>query len=143
MEVTIRTAQTAEVIGDTMIYGSSPRACPSIIWVPPYTHVAHGSEVSSEELKNGLSDYVNGLILRHFDAPSGFVEDLAFHGTHLWLADRETEKVYRLDPNTGEVLGHFDAPASYPEGLAFDGTHLWVACYRSYKLDTIYKVKRR
>ena len=76
--------------------------------------------------------------------PAGsWPEDLAFDGTHFWLADQLSHKIYKLDPSTGEVLSSFDSPARWPKGLAFDGTHLWVTVSRPSLPDFIYKINRR
>lgn len=123
-EVRLFSAYRGDLIHTITVYGSDPRNCPSIITVPPYTHTAYGSHVSSEDLRNSLRDYVNGFVVRRFVAPSNQMNDLAFDGTNLWAADDLSDKILKLDPTTGEVLSSFDF--EYPNGLTFDGTHLWV-----------------
>jgi hypothetical protein len=58
----------------------------------------------------------------------------------LWVHDKTTKRIYKLDPSDGAILGDFATPASsYPTGLAFDGEHLWAAdreAYKIYKLTT-------
>ena len=89
-------------------------------------------------------DPSTGEVLDSFEAPAGsWPEDLAFDGTHFWLADQLSHKIYKLDPSTGEVLSSFDSPARWPKGLAFDGTHLWVTVSRPSLPDFIYKINRR
>lgn len=63
---------------------------------------------------------------------------LAWDGEHLWLADAEGAKIYKLDPQSGEVLSSFDAPGEFPVGLAWGTGVLWVAELRNariYRLD--------
>jgi hypothetical protein len=58
----------------------------------------------------------------------------------LWVHDKMTKRIYKLDPSNGSILADFATPASsYPTGLAFDGEHLWAAdrdAYKIYKLTT-------
>lgn len=55
-------------------------------------------------------------------APSG----LCWDGTHLWVSDRDSRRIDRLDTTSGEVLRSVVAPAFTPYGLAYDGQNLWV-----------------
>jgi len=122
VEATVLTANTGNLINTITIYGSPPRDCPDTL---SSTQTVYGAHVSSEDASNALSDYVNGFIVRGFVAPSDDIRDLAFDGTHLWLNDYTSEKLYKLDPITEEVLTSFDSVTS-PRALAFDGTYLWV-----------------
>jgi transglutaminase-like putative cysteine protease/sugar lactone lactonase YvrE len=69
---------------------------------------------------------VPGTVLERFPlevrAPTG----LTWDGSHLWLADLDTARLYRLDPVTGKVVTSLEAPGYQPLGLAWDGTRLWV-----------------
>ena len=131
VDATILTAGTGNLIDTITIYGSPPKSCPPSI---PFTQTVHGAHVSSEDASNALSDYVNGFIVRGFVAPSDNTRDLAFDGTHLWLNDFTSKKLYKLDPLRGEVLTSLDFVGN-PRGLASDRTYLWVSVY-SY----IYKI---
>ena len=68
-----------------------------------------------------------GDILLKFPSPGTSPSGLAWDGTHLWLADDGTDKIYKLDPSDGSVLSSFESPGSQPCGLDWDGTHLWQA----------------
>lgn len=59
--------------------------------------------------------------------PSRSATGLTFDGTAFWSVDRETDKVYRVDPDDGRVLTAFDAPGYFCTALAWDGSGLWVA----------------
>jgi transglutaminase-like putative cysteine protease/streptogramin lyase len=66
-----------------------------------------------------------GDVLRTFPTPGAQPTGLAFDGKNLWLADAQTDRIYRIDPHNGKVLSSFESPGYHPEGLAWDGTHLW------------------
>ena len=71
-----------------------------------------------------------GKVVKKFAAPAGNSTGLTFDGTNLWLADRETDKLYCIDPETGKVLRKIESPAYWPMGLAWDGESLWNADIR-------------
>jgi PKD repeat protein len=52
-------------------------------------------------------------------------DDLAFDGTHLWVAT--ASKIWRVDRTNGTLISSFTPPCKRPSGLAWDGTHLWLA----------------
>ena len=68
-----------------------------------------------------------GDILLKFSSPGTSPSGLAWDGTHLWLADDGTDKIYKLDPSDGSVLLSFESPGPQPRGLVWDGRHLWHA----------------
>ena len=72
--------------------------------------------------------------LQRFDAPGPQPEGLASDGVHLWVADFQARRLYRMDPATGAVLRSYPAPGPRPEGLAWDGTHLWCADWETRKV---------
>jgi streptogramin lyase len=51
--------------------------------------------------------------------------DLTFDGEWLWLSDRDTGRIDRIDPETGEVTRSVSAPGFSPGGLAWDGRAMW------------------
>jgi len=57
-----------------------------------------------------------------YSCPTGMVSD----GKYLYLADRKSDKIYVLDPESGEVTRELASPGYQPEGLAFDGDNLWL-----------------
>lgn len=68
-----------------------------------------------------------GEIIDSLDIPGNYPTGLTFDGTHLWLADYQTDLLYRIDPENGEVTGSISSPGYWPEGLAWDGEALWNA----------------
>jgi len=68
-----------------------------------------------------------GEVLRSFDIPGSYPTGMTFDGTHLWLADYQTDLLYCIDPSSGKVVRTIPAPAYWPEGLAWDGEALWNA----------------
>jgi transglutaminase-like putative cysteine protease/sugar lactone lactonase YvrE len=89
----------------------------------------------------------SGEAVKHLPAPSPCTTGLAFDGRSFWTVDRDTDKLYRLDPSDGRVLATFDAPGYFCTALAWDGSGLWVAdldftntaaedyCGKIYRLD--------
>jgi hypothetical protein len=77
-----------------------------------------------------------GDILRSFpatDLPTG----LAWDGEHLWLADRDADWLYAIDPSSGARVDSLPCPAFSPTGLACGDGCLWVSGYYD---ENIYKV---
>ena len=66
-----------------------------------------------------------GDIQKTLKTPGPCPTGLTFDGTHLWLADGRTDRIYKIDPETGRVVSSFDSPGHHPEGLAWDGKCLW------------------
>ena len=60
-----------------------------------------------------------------FPSPGPCPTGLAWDGDGLWVADRKTDILYRMDPTTGSTLGRIEAPGFHPTGLAWDGSRLW------------------
>jgi DNA-binding beta-propeller fold protein YncE len=45
----------------------------------------------------------------------------------LWLADAQSNKILKVNPETAEVLASFPNPGVRAGGLAFDGSHFWIS----------------
>jgi DNA-binding beta-propeller fold protein YncE len=79
-----------------------------------------------------------GDVVHSFNAPGTDARGLAWDGTHLWNADGDADKIYRIDPTSGAVVDEIDMPSDWSVGLTWDGTHLWCAdsdAENVYKLD--------
>ena len=63
---------------------------------------------------------------------------MAVAGKFLYVSDRITDAIYRMDLKTGTLLDYFDAPGPYATGLAWDGNALWCA---DYEARTLYKLE--
>ena len=66
-----------------------------------------------------------GDIQKVIKTPGPCPTGLTFDGKNLWLADNFTDKIYKINPESGKVLKSFDSPGHHPEGLAWDGKYLW------------------
>ena len=61
----------------------------------------------------------------------------AWDGHHLWLADDDTDSIYKINPSSGKVMKTIPAPGTQPRGLAWDGKNLWCSDNNTKK---IYKI---
>lgn len=67
-----------------------------------------------------------------FGLPAGGEDprDLVFDGTHLWVANRGSNDLSRIDPVTGDgVLVTLPGGVEGPESITFDGARIWVGAY--------------
>ncbi len=69
---------------------------------------------------------VPGDVLGHLATPGRAPTGLAHDGRLLWLADRLSDELYAVDPESGEVVRSLPSPGFIPRGLAWDGHYLWV-----------------
>jgi len=81
-------------------------------------------------LKSILSFSHSGEIVTTIPTPGIFPTGLCFDGNYLWVADRETDKLYQINPRTGKIIHTIESPGYWPMGLAWDGKYLWNADYR-------------
>ena len=67
-------------------------------------------------------------VLNTFTLPDGVdsVQDAAWDGNSVWVADVSTTVLYEIDPSDGSVLSQIDHPGGNPFGLTSDGTNLFV-----------------
>jgi len=66
-----------------------------------------------------------GDIVQSFPTPEHYGTGLTCDGKHLWVVDRKTDIIYKLNMTDGQVLATIPAPGYSPTGLAWDGSHLW------------------
>jgi len=71
-----------------------------------------------------------GEVIKSFKTPGSYPTGLTFDGENIWVADRGTDKIYCINPETGTVVREIESPAYWPTGLAWDGKYLWGADYR-------------
>ncbi len=69
---------------------------------------------------------VTGDVEKSFATPFSCPTGLTTDGKHLYLADRKSDKIYKINPKSGEVISYFDSPGYKPQGLAYDGEYLWL-----------------
>jgi len=68
-----------------------------------------------------------GNIILQFPAPGPSPSGLAWDGEALWVADEDTDTIYKLDPADGRVISSFKTPGSQVCGLAWGDGLLWYA----------------
>ena len=68
-----------------------------------------------------------GEVVKKMPLPSPCTSGLAFDGQAFWTVDRDSDKLYKIDPTDGKVLATLDAPGYFCTALAWDGQALWVA----------------
>ncbi|KXA93527.1 hypothetical protein AKJ66_01885 [candidate division MSBL1 archaeon SCGC-AAA259E22] len=118
-----------------------------LAWDGSYLCVVANEAGSIRKVDPQTEKVVSSLELSRSDAgsiaPSSWVAGyrgptgLAWDGSHFWIANDNTDKIYKLDPSSGEVISSFDWPARLgrPYGLAWDGSYLWCVGYEIYKID--------
>jgi hypothetical protein len=79
-----------------------------------------------------------GTVLESFPAPGPDATGIAWARDALWVADKTTDLIYRVNPSTGAVMSPFQAPDGNMFGLTFDGRSLWTSgrdSLRTYAVD--------
>ena len=66
-----------------------------------------------------------GDVARAFAAPGNHPTGMTFDGNYLWNADRKTDSLYKIDPNSGEIVQAMSSPGYQISDLCFDGRYLW------------------
>lgn len=124
---------TASLLG-TLVFRaerwSRPLGVAAVMFIP-IAITQNAAPSSTESATRG------GVSLK-LSSPGPSPRGLASDGTHLWLADDQTNTIYKLDSATGAVLSSFSATGFQPRGLTWDGTHLWSldnATQKIYELD--------
>jgi len=68
-----------------------------------------------------------GEVLKSFDLPGKYCTGMTFDGTNIWVADRKTDLIYCVDPETGKIIRSLQSPGYWPLAMTWDGTSLWNA----------------
>jgi len=67
-----------------------------------------------------------GTVVDDFPSPGRQPTGLAWDGRHLWNADIGTNRIYKIDPESGQVIHSLPGPAGATiNGLTWDGEFLW------------------
>lgn len=72
----------------------------------------------------------SGEVTKSFNTQGNFATGICFDGTNIWQADRQTDKIYCINPQNGALIREIESPAYWPMGLAWDGKYLWNADFR-------------
>ena len=106
------------------------RKCYSIMLVIPVIVLAAGSPARA----------ATGDVLRQWPTPGHCPTGLTFLRGSLWLADRVSDSLYRINPEDGRVVESLPAPGYQVEGLTAEADFLWVL---DAETDTILKLDPR
>lgn len=71
-----------------------------------------------------------GEVEKFIKTPGKYPTGMCFDGKNIWIADRETDKIYYINPDDGSIIKEIESPAYWPMGLAWDGKYLWNADIR-------------
>ena len=74
-----------------------------------------------------ICNWPSGESYKPLCSPAEYSYGLTYAMGSLWLADRDTSTVYRIDPTDGSVIQEFRVAAIRPTDITFDGSHLWIA----------------
>ena len=61
-------------------------------------------------------------------------QGLTWAGQHLWLADDDTNTLYKINPSGGKIIKSIPSPGPWPRGLAWDGKDLWCSDSKTEKI---------
>ncbi|MBN1632686.1 MAG: transglutaminase [Ignavibacteria bacterium] len=78
---------------------------------------------------SGVFSYT-GEVEKSINTPGQYPTGICFDGKNLWVADRETDKLYYISPDDGKIIREIESPSYWPMGLAWDGQYLWNADFR-------------
>ncbi|MCD6566457.1 MAG: hypothetical protein J7K53_11000 [Bacteroidales bacterium] len=68
-----------------------------------------------------------GEVIDSFKNPGNHATGLTFDGKYLWMADRQADLLFQIDPQNGKIIRSIPSPGYWPTGLAWDGKYLWNA----------------
>ncbi len=66
-----------------------------------------------------------GDVTKKIPLPLHHPTGVAWDGQHLWVADRKTDRIYRIDESHRAAIDSLVSPGYFPSGLAWDGKVLW------------------
>jgi len=66
-----------------------------------------------------------GDVVKSYSTPFSCPTGLTWDGHYLWVADRKSDLLYKIEPRTGRVVRQFSSPGFWPLDLAWDGNYLW------------------
>jgi len=72
-----------------------------------------------------LTRFQDGVLQETLDSPVDWPGAMTFHTGALWLADQDSNKIYRLDEEL-HTSDSFEYPGINPHALGSDGISLWV-----------------
>jgi streptogramin lyase len=85
------------------------------------------AQEGSSKAKEDIPTY-KAKVEKLFKSPDRYPNDLEAMPDGLWVGDQVSERVNKLDWETGKVLEDFIAEAHNTSGLAVGGGYLWIGC---------------
>ena len=82
----------------------------------------------------------DGSVLSNSPVPSARMTGLGFDGKYLWSGDRGSDRLYAIEPRSGEVLFVLLAPGPSVSGVACQGDSLYVL---DYEKRAVFEVRAR
>jgi len=85
----------------------------------------------------------DGTTIVSFNAPpwgkgrSMDQQGLAYLDGYLWVSDRKTDKIYKVEPRHGDVVDILPAPGPFPTGLTFVDNKLLIANVHKEQIDQL------
>ena len=62
---------------------------------------------------------------KRFEMPYYGATAIVHDGTYLWNGDGQSNRIFKLDPESGEILASYGFPGAGPFGLDYDGVDIW------------------
>jgi hypothetical protein len=70
-------------------------------------------------------------VISSIPSPENNISDLAWDGQYIWTCGYPSQKIYKIDPGSGEVVTEFDVPPGIGQaqtaGLTYAGSSLWLS----------------
>jgi DNA-binding beta-propeller fold protein YncE len=70
---------------------------------------------------------LNGEVQKRLNLQRGSFTAIEYGLGSLWLADYQSNKILRIDPETGEIISSFPNPGILVDGLTFAGGSFWIS----------------
>lgn len=77
-------------------------------------------------LSPALISAATGDVAAQFAAPGTCPTGLTFDGKYIWMADRKSDLIYKIDPADGSVKQTFNAPGYHIAGLTVEAECVWM-----------------
>lgn len=69
---------------------------------------------------------INGKVIRTIRISEGNYNFLEFRSPYLYTADKLTNSIVTIDPDSGSVITSFKSPSFSIDGFCFDGSMFWI-----------------
>ncbi|MEN8222396.1 MAG: hypothetical protein ABFR36_03970 [Acidobacteriota bacterium] len=69
---------------------------------------------------------INGETIRTVRVPEGNYNFLEFRDPYIYTADKLTNSIVTIDPESGSIVNSFKSPSFSIDGFCFDGSSFWI-----------------